>query len=320
MTSPWIKRLIDARKAAKAGALAALLLSSSGPAVAGLSAHMEVSGGNTENGRVTAGQPADLMLHFYDPASTEPLHHFHPMHGKPLHLIIVRDDLSTFAHLHPVAMGEHHPMFDMMLNQSSDDPDNFDAVRAIPEAGRYFLFAEAMPMGYSMTTVPGQLEADGTDAPRVPFTLDPIDENGFIQKDVGNYHLRLAIETYPECGTFSVMLRVLLQQRIDGELKPVLDVEPWLEAFGHAILVSTAGDTADTKVFSHLHAVWPLPDDPTGPRGPDLELTSDNHMPMRAGTYKLWVQMKHAGTVMTVPFGVDLVEPPPQARARACAR
>jgi hypothetical protein len=305
---------------AKTGLCAALLVAASTPAFARLSAHMEVSGGESSGGRVTAGRPADLSLHFFDPASSDPLHHFHPMHGKPLHLIVVRDDLSTFAHLHPTPMGEHHPMFDQMLNADSADPDNFDAVRAVPTAGRYLVFAEAMPMGYSMTTVTGELEATGTPAPRQPFVLDPVDQDGFLYKDAGDYRMRLHIETYPECGTFSVMLRIFLQKRVDGRLEPVDDVETWLEAFGHAILISTDGETADAKVFSHLHAVWPLPDDPAGPRGPDLELTSDNHMPMRAGDYRLWIQLKHAGAVMTVPFGVHLVEPPPTARARRCAR
>ncbi|MGZ3745136.1 MAG: hypothetical protein ACXWRA_15230, partial [Pseudobdellovibrionaceae bacterium] len=63
------------------------------------------------------------------------------------------------------------------------------------------------------------------------------------------------------------------------------------------------------KKFLHLHAVWPLVDDPNTERGPYLRVGSDSHAPMREGVFKAWLQFKHLDQVQTIPFVIELKAP-----------
>lgn len=281
-----------------------------------LQAEISVDGLKTK--KVVAGKPSVLGIQFSDPENPEPLHHFHPMHGKELHTIIVNEDLSHFAHFHPAVtfmdpLGNHHHAgyFEAKLNQSSSDPDNQDLIRATPFGGEYFIFAESMPMGYSMTTLPLQMSVEGLPKEKTPLVLDPVLSDGKIIKQQDGYQFTLNVETYPHCGTFSVLLKVFIEKlNMEKSLfEPVLDLQPWLQTFGHAVLISEAGTNAKEKKFIHLHAVWPLPGDPSNERGPFLEITTDNHGLMVAGVYKTWVQFNHLNQIHTVPFVIELKEP-----------
>jgi hypothetical protein len=270
-----------------------------------------------------ASAPTNLKIEFYDDESNSPLHHFHPMHEKPLHLIVIREDLSTFAHLHPSQLSEHLGLFGIDLNQATEDAYNVDAVKAVPLPGTYFLFAETMPMGYSMTTLPLSLQAQGPSlAPQEISKPDPVAADGKIHKIFGDYQIHLKVKTYPHCGTFSVLLDMKVQKKNPQtfQFEDVTDIEPWLSSFAHTVMVSLDGNTAETKQFIHLHAVWPLADDPETERGPHLRVGSDNHGPLSAGLFKAWVQFKHQGQVHTFPFVLDIPDPTAKGRfAPSCS-
>lgn len=261
---------------------------------------------------LTAGRATNLKMEFFDSESSEPLHHFHPMHEKDMHLLIISEDMQSFAHVHPTKLSEHLAIFGLDLNTPNTDPDNYDATQAISTAGKYFLFAEAMPMGYSMTTVPVTVEARGEKKDSAALTLDPVSADGSIHKTFGDYRLHLKVKTYPHCGTFAALLEMTVQFREDSqaEFRDVTDIEPWLSSFAHTVMLSQAGQTAADKKFVHLHAVWPLVDDPDTERGPYLRVASDSHSPMNEGVFKIWVQFKHRGRVQTLPFVIEIKAPP----------
>jgi hypothetical protein len=83
---------------------------------------------------------------------------------------------------------------------------------------------------------------------------------------------------------------------------------------GHSIWVSAKGAQVTDKVFVHAHAMGDMGMDhmmmghqmTMGAAGPKLSfmLMGDEVPP--AGVYKVWVQFKHRGRVMTVPYVLTL--------------
>jgi hypothetical protein len=97
------------------------------------------------------------------------------------------------------------------------------------------------------------------------------------------------------------------------EGQPVTDMEPWLGAACHVVIVS-----ADTKQFAHTHGDIPggaMSGDmstmnmamamPTPPAqfGPRVEFT---HTFMQPGMYRIWVQFTYKGEIATFGFNVNV--------------
>jgi hypothetical protein len=233
------------------------------------------------------------------------------MHEKEMHLILISEDLESFAHLHPQHLSDHIGIFGIDLNQPTQDPYNLDAISAVKRPGPYFLFAESMPMGFSMTTLPLDFRASGVATQKKPLKIDPVSSDGFIYKNFNDYQVKLKVNTYPHCGNFAALLEMELKHLdpLSQTYLDVTDLQPWLSSFGHTIMLSEQGTIAKEKKFIHLHAVWPLVDDPETERGPYLRVASDSHAPMTEGIFKIWVQFKHHDQVQTIPFVVEIKAP-----------
>jgi hypothetical protein len=75
--------------------------------------------------------------------------------------------------------------------------------------------------------------------------------------------------------------------------KPIRDLQPWLGAMAHLMLIHENGES-----FVHSHP------DETDPRnGRNGTITFLCRLP-RPGLYKGWVQFKRAGKIETAPFVV----------------
>ena len=77
---------------------------------------------------------------------------------------------------------------------------------------------------------------------------------------------------------------------------PVTDLEPFLGAMGHLIIVS-----AGREQFVHSHPLEPRHRPPD--RGPDIRFQC--RFPA-GGTYKAWAQFQHRGKVLTIPFTMQV--------------
>ena len=263
-----------------------------------------------EGASMKAGAPSDWVVEIYDPDSPEAIHHFHVMHEKEIHLLVVSEDLSHFVHLHPAPLGNHTGLFGITVNQLSPDVDTFDAVSAVPFAGRYFVYAEAMPMGFQMLNLPMNLQVDGQARIPEPFVVDPISPEGAIVKEQDGYRISVVPKPFLHCNRLSVILKARLESLTPGgSYESVQDLSTWLGSYGHAVMISQQGETAEAKTVRHLHAVWPLPDDPDGERGPEIEISAENHGPFAEGVYRAWIQLKHRGRVLTFPVTFELKLP-----------
>lgn len=194
----------------------------------------------------------------------EPVTRFETAHGKLLHLIVVRRDLATYEHLHPV--------------MASDG--TWSVTADLAAAGTYRLFADFRPaseaegltLGHDLF-VGGPYEPQQLPAAAATSTVSPYAVN---------------LDGHLVAGQTS---RLTLTVTRDGE--PVTDLEPYLEAYGHLVALRD-GDLA----YLHVHPEGAPGDGRTDP-GPEITFSAE--VPS-AGTYRLFLDFKHAGEVRTAAF------------------
>ncbi|MER7607957.1 hypothetical protein [Nocardioides sp. NPDC127503] len=194
----------------------------------------------------------------------EPVTRFETAHGKLLHLIVVRRDLATYEHLHPVMA----------------DDGTWSVTADLAAAGTYRVFADFRPAAEAEGLTLGQdLFVGG------PYEPQPLPAAA-ATSTVSPYAVNL--DGHLVAGQTS---RLTLTVTRDGE--PVTDLEPYLEAYGHLVALRD-GDLA----YLHVHPEG-APDD--GRTDPGPEITFSAEVPS-AGTYRLFLDFKHAGEVCTAAF------------------
>ncbi|OZM70152.1 hypothetical protein CFN78_26635 [Amycolatopsis antarctica] len=185
-------------------------------------------------------------------------------HEKPLHLIVVRRDTSAFQHVHP-ELG----------------PDGTWTVPLDTTApGSYRVFADFVPSGGPALTLGTDLSVAGE------FT--PVTHAESRDTTVDGYRVWLDGDLTP--GRTS---RLTLAVARDGE--PVTDLQPYLGAYGHLVALR-AGDLA----YLHVHPDGEPGDGRTAP-GPTVTFFAE--VPT-AGTYRMFLDFQHEGTVRTAEFTV----------------
>jgi hypothetical protein len=120
-----------------------------------------------------------------------------------------------------------------------------------------------------------------------------------LQKSVDGTSVQLRIEPSPIVAGRMVKLRYHLEA--DGA--PVTDLEPYLAAWGHTLVLSE-----DALEYVHAHPIEYLPPDrPDVKAGP--EITFDAMFP-KPGRYRVWTQFKRGGHVSTTWFTVEAIAAP----------
>lgn len=274
-----------------------------------------------------AGKASTWEFKFFDTVTGQAPHHYHVMHDKPMHLVVISQDMSSFAHIHPTHFAHMSVPFRVRVNSATADKDNHMLPSAVPFSGRYFLFSEVMPMDYGMLLFRHTIEAKGPE--RLPLNLvaDPVLADGRIEKlfdsegspvnDIAQakYRAFMKIVKVDHCETVypQLILDFEVRKPESSEFVPLNDLETYLSSYGHALVMGAGGEIAEEKIIQHLHATWPLATgDPINEeRGPQVELTAHSHgQSTPTDRYKAWVQIKHQGRVLTLPFVFDWVLPP----------
>ena len=224
-----------------------------------------------KDGAIAPGVATTLAFTIADPRGN-PVRDLDVVHEKLLHLLVTSDDLAWFAHEHP----ERRP------------DGTFTLAMTFPAPGRYTLFHDFTPTRVGMQVVPVALTVAGTPPPRVALVPD-----AEAAKTVDGVTARLT-PSAPLVAGKNVALVVSLSA--DGA--PVDDLEPFLGAMGHVIIVS-----ADREHFVHSHPIERRGAPPA--RGPDVRFQCQ--FPA-GGVYKAWAQFQRAGRVLTVPFTFDVAD------------
>lgn len=213
---------------------------------------------------IVAGEtvPLRLMIHAADGKAVRD---YEPIHEKLVHMIIVRDGLDQFAHLHPTITGE----------------GGMTAEYAFPVAGVYHLFADHKPAGQRQALAVAQLTVPG-DAP----TAEPLVLNAPGEIAADQLRATIAI-TDPKVGAETKIAFALR----DDKGSPIADLQPYLGAMGHLVIIS-----ADAREYVHAH-----PAEGSTSAAADGLVEFEAHF-ARPGLYKAWGQFQRDGKVLTVPF------------------
>lgn len=212
-----------------------------------------------------AGAPTILTLMVHD-ARHKMIREFDEMHERKMHLIVVRDGLDIFAHVHPAIS----PAGMITISHT------------FPLPGRYLLYADHKPRGGAPSTPMATIEIAG-DSPPVP-ELKP-NVPGTIEADA--FQAKITVADAQAGKETSIAFDLF-----DENGQPLSDLESYLGAMGHLVIVS-----ADGKQFVHAH-----PDDGSAKSS---KVAFGAHF-RSAGIYKGWGQFQRAGTVHTIPFVVEV--------------
>ncbi|MFD9421472.1 MULTISPECIES: hypothetical protein [unclassified Streptomyces] len=217
--------------------------------------------------RVAAGEKSELRFAIRDQQGRQ-VTSFQREHDKELHLILASRDLVTYRHLHPTRAAD----------------GTWSTPVTLPAAGSYRVFADFTPATGKAAnlTLGADLAASGpykAAALPAPATVSTVD----------GYAVTLNGDLTPG-KTSGVTLGVSR----DG--RPVTDLQPYLGAYGHLVALRS-GDLA----YLHVHPNGEPGDGTTKP-GPGISFSTT--VPS-SGSYRLFLDFKHNGTVRTAAFTVQ---------------
>jgi hypothetical protein len=218
-----------------------------------------------------AGEPAELQLTVRgrDNAKVAVMQ-FDMAHERLIHLLIVREDLGTFAHEHPV-LGED---------------GTFRLHYTFPSGGEYRLFADVAPRGAGSQVLMAKLKVSGNAGAH--YEISRQDTSNTIVKAED---LTVKLQTNgPLPAMKTVPITFELKDTVTGQAPS--GMEPYLGAAGHLLMVGQDGIT-----FVHAH-----PND-DGQAVPGT-ISFLARLP-KPGLYRTWAQFQRNGTVHTVSFIIE---------------
>ena len=279
---------------------------------------------------IRPGEPATWTLQIVDQISGAPVKEFSLVHEKLMHLIVVSKDLTWFNHLHPEYKGD----------------GVFTISAVLPKAGSYKLYADHTPTGGTQVVSQHELTTEGATSTSSPaaLTADAPGTGGWIAgkftsapegepEKKGGATYEIALMPMPTTLVAGKDMMLHFQVR-DAAGKPITDIEPYLGALGHLVIISS-----DATAFLHAHPMdggmesmagmdhskmdhgstpaaahndsGSAPHDHAGGHehaaptkgGPDVIFHTNFPQP---GLYKLWGQFQHKGRIITASFTVNV--------------
>ena len=218
-----------------------------------------------------AAKPTELVLSITDQKPGNPIKEYELVHDKFMHLIIVGEDLSYFAHIHPT------------IRHGNDYDTAFAISHTFPESGKYKLWVDFKPKGGNQTLTAFKLNVIGKPihSPEElvqdeKYTKDSLDGQYQISLKVPN---KIVAENDVDI-TFNIS---------DNSGTPITNLEPLMAAGGHSVIISS-----DLREFLHVHPTEEVESNWRG--GPEISFRTS--FP-KSGLYKAWGQFQHQGRVIT---------------------
>ena len=253
---------------------------------------------NTVPAVPVAGETLTLQFQISHPESGEPVTDFIRVHDQFFHLFVVSQDLDWFQHIHPVMDANGLWSIDVTL----------------PASGYYKVLSDFVPVGGTCQFIAHPLVTAGYDGDMMTDSavLTPDTE---LSKTVDGLTTTLAFDPAPFIAGLYGHLNFMFTDAMSGE--PVTDLQTYLGAFGHTLILS-----ADLVDYVHSH---PLDlsagfNEETGPMmfmipmGVDAEalrggprITFDGLMP-HGGLYRAFTQVRWKDELRTFAFTFDVAE------------
>lgn len=224
------------------------------------------------------------------------------VHEKPMHLLIVSNDLSEFYHVHP--------------EQSPDG--SYKVGHTFQNGGDYKLYADFTPKDAVQVVEQIDIKVAGTERSTVPLVPDTR-----FEKTVDGLKVVMKPSSEIKVGQ-ELSLDFQAFDATSG--KPATDLQNYLGELAHFVIISE-----DLKDFVHAHPMakgekmgdMKMDGQKTGEHSSDghehstmegtvtkssaSEVSAHTAFP-RSGLYKLWAQFQRGGRVISVPFIVNVPE------------
>lgn len=214
-----------------------------------------------------AGAPALLTIAVRSRDTRQPVAEFDIVHERQIHIMIVSADMQYFAHVHP--------------NLGSDG--RFTLEYTFPTGGEYHIFADAAPKGAGSQILMQPLRVAGPSVAAAVLTTPSLSNSAD--------GIRVSLATDPESLPVGRAVNITFTLRDASASTPTTDLEPYLGAMAHLMLINQDGVT-----FVHCH-----PDESDPRNGHAGALTFLSRFP-KAGLYRAWLQFQRGGRVSTVTF------------------
>ncbi len=230
---------------------------------------------------VSTSRTSMLFIRQYRLGGTTPVRDYDVDMQKLIHLIIVRDDFATFAHVHPA----FDPATGTFSQRFTKEPQH-----------RYYAYADTDPHGIGHQVFRFTIESDG---PAV--NARPPAAPSSTTSTVGPYTVGLSSRTLPANRPQEIDITV------ERSGKPARDLQPYLGAAAHAVFINTA-----TLQYVHLHPMlrgasavqmktgMNMPMSTDSAAGPAMQL---NLPALPPAIYALWLQFRGGDDrIYTAPF------------------
>lgn len=237
----------------------------------------------SEPATIVPNQPVKLTVTIKDEAGAI-FKDLQIVHEKPLHFLIVSDDLADFYHIHP------EPQADGTLSTDF----------TFTKGGKYFAYADYTPKGATQIVDRMPIEIDGPQR-----TPEPLKADEKLEKMQENLRVLMKPDGELESNK-EMMLNFTVYDSATN--KPVTDLENYLGEKAHFVIISE-----DLRDFVHAH---PMSGDNVKSDGHqhDEKLSANAEKPTvsahvtfpNAGLYKVFVELKRAGKISAIPFTVNV--------------
>lgn len=235
---------------------------------------------------ITFGQEVKLLFQIYNSSSGTPVFLFNQLYTKPMHLIIVDDELNFFNHIHP-----------------EQDVNGFKITTVFPKNGTYHLYIDFQPTGaieqqFAFPLNVGSLQDNSKGAHLSTHTKEA---NQNLVKDLEKYKVELKLPEELKASEMSLGKQKMTFKISDSVGNPITNLKSYLGAFGHLVMINH-----ETFDYIHVHPVKILTNqDEIG--GPEVEFMPIGLLsPIKPGIYRVFAQFNPNGELITTDFTVKI--------------
>ena len=238
----------------------------------------------TEPPLVRPGAKTTLLFRVFHPGTGEQVKNYERVHDKLYHVFVISQDMEHFEHIHP--------------EQRADG--TWAVETTLPKAGYYQVLSDFLPSGGSSQFLSRPIVTLG-------YTGDLVTASAHLEADRERTKTGggLTVDVQYDPTTFAAgqygHLMFHLTDARTGE--PVRELQPYLGAFGHTLIMSE--DMVD-YVHSHPSDLMPQVDNPEDLRG-GPNVMFEGLMP-RPGRYRAWTQFRWRDTIHTVTFTFNVFD------------
>ena len=255
----------------------------------------------TDPVEVKAGESVTLSFTVKD-AKSAAVRDLQVVHEKPMHLLVVSNDLAEFNHLHP----------------EPQEDGSFKVTHTFPSGGAYKLYADFTPPNASQIVDRLDLNVAGDARARAALVADQT-----TTKTIDGLRVTMRPDKPLRAGD-ELLLNFAAADAKTG--KPATDLQPYLGSLAHFVIISEdttdflhahpmtkekmkeagAHGGMDHEAKPHAHDAAEIKDEAKEGASPS-EVAAHTTFP-RAGLYKVWAQFQRGGRVITVPYVVRVAE------------